>query len=123
MGYSTTLKNQVVTYIAGKGSALTPSTMYLAMYNGDPLGVGVQVGSRVAITNAMGVASNGSITNTSDIMWPRTTAALGQVTHVALFNAASGGTLFGAAALQSPVNIGANVTPTIPAGFLVISLT
>ena len=123
MPYSVSLRNSVVTYVAGKGSALAPTTMYLAMYNGDPLGTGVQVGSRVAISSAMGTASNGQISNTAEIAWPRTTSALGTVTHLALFNAESGGTLFASGALASPVNVPANVTPTVPVGGLIISLT
>lgn len=123
MPYTATLKNSLVSYIAGKGTALTPVAMYLALYNGDPLGAGIQVGTRTEITSKMGTATNGQIMNTSEIQWPRTTSSLGTVTHVALFNAASGGVMFGSAQLASPVNIGANVTPTIPANMLVISLT
>lgn len=122
MGFASMLKNRLVTYVAGGGTALTPVPMYLALYNGDPEGTGIQVHTRVEVSSKMGTASGGQISNASEIAWPRTTVALGVVTHVALFDAASGGTLFGSGQLSQPVTIGANVTPTIPVGAFIISL-
>jgi hypothetical protein len=121
--FTVNTRNNVLGWLVGRANPPSIGPRYLAMYNGDPQAGGTEVYQRVEVTSKMGTPAAGSVSNTADIMWPRTTSSVGTVTHLAMFDASSGGTMLASGPLTASVVIGSNVTPTIPAGQLVISMT
>jgi hypothetical protein len=82
------------------GTAYTqPSAIYIALFTAAPtdVGGGTEVGSsgtgyaRQQVTFA--AASAGQTMNTNDIVFPKSTAAWGTVTHFALIDLATGGNM------------------------------
>jgi hypothetical protein len=95
--FAVATRNKVLDHVTGTATyaAVTP---YLALYDGDPTGAGAEIETptqngynRQTIT--MSAASSGAITNSAAITWGPATAAWGDVTYVAAFDAATGGNL------------------------------
>jgi len=95
---SASIRNALIDHLTGTAT-YTPPTFYVALYTGDPAVAGVEV--TTPGTNGysrqspgLGAASNGLASNVADVVFgPVDTANWGNVTHVATFDAASGGTL------------------------------
>jgi hypothetical protein len=93
-------RNKVLDHVTGTATyaAVTP---YLALYGGDPTGAGAEIEiptqngyNRQELSSSnMSAASSGAITNSAAITWGPATAAWGDVTYVAAFDAATGGNL------------------------------
>lgn len=122
----TAYENAVLNYLRGAGAPTAIAGLYLDLYNGDPQGAGTSVlstitgsATRSSITSAMGAAASGSTTNPSTITVTSSAAAGATVTHVALFDAATGGNLLMSGALTAPKT----VTVTDVVEFLASALT
>jgi hypothetical protein len=66
--------------------------------------------------------TGGLASNAGAIVFPTPTAGWGQVTHVAIFDAASGGTRLAQGPLAAPVNVATGEAPRFTAGALDLSL-
>lgn len=70
------------------------ASRYVALYNGDPAGAGVELSgngyARVAATFSQ---TNGSGSNSSGVTFPTASGNWSQATHMAVFTASSGGTM------------------------------
>lgn len=117
---------------ADKSSVALP-TLYVALFNGNPEGAGVEPTSaggyaRKAVTNDItlwGTISSGavSVNNAIDIVFAAATAVYSQalLTHWAIYDNSTGGTLVYSGALTTNVTVtGAGDVPRILAGALTI---
>ena len=99
-------KNALLNEIDGLG-------WYIAPFNGGPSGAGTEVSSsttegRIALDAKLGTAASGTVSNSAAITWTATGTIT--VNHVAIFSAASGGTLLGFDSVESQT---ADATETI----------
>jgi hypothetical protein len=117
---------------ADRHPTLSLGTLYFALFNGDPVGAGVEEAGtggyvRVAKTNdatlwgtLSGSAVQAANTGTAgEILWPAATGlyAQPQLTHWAIFDNSSTGVLWYSGLLTAPLVItGVGDIPRIPAG-------
>ena len=93
--------NQALRWMTGNAMPAPPSTLYAALFDGDPTGAGVEVTTQVNATGRVAitlgaVANDGStntISNTADTNFGASANAVANVDHVALYDAQSGGNL------------------------------
>lgn len=96
-----------------RGTALAAWTPRLALFVGDPLAGGVEVtgGAYARVTVTMAAPVGATAANSAGVTFPTPTGSWGIVTHAALMDAASGGTVRYATILP-----GSDVERTIIAG-------
>jgi hypothetical protein len=124
--------NDLVDWLVGKDDPPAIGTRYAALFDGDPQGSGTEVttdirpSGRVAITSDMetaGTTNDGKSSSTADIDFGNADSGA-TVTHIAIYDAASGGNL-----LMSDVLTGGSQTVTagnpvkIPSGDLTVSIS
>jgi hypothetical protein len=129
------IRNELVDWVIGKADPSPASgARYLALFDGDPQGSGSEVTStvraagRLSFTDAMEVAgatSGGLSANTTEIDFGE--AAVGstgtQVTHIAIYSAATAGTLIASDALTGGIQTITEGNPVkIPVGDLSVSI-
>ena len=102
---------------------------FIGLFTGAPsdAGGGTEVSggsyARYAVTaSGFGAASGGAITNSSEFKWADATANWGTVTHVGLFDAATGGNLIVYGNLSSGVAINNGDIFKIPASGFTIQM-
>lgn len=97
-------------------------TVRVALFNGDPYSSGVELSGSgyTRQTTTWAPAAGGAIANSADIVW--TNMPAGAITHAALMDASTGGNILYASPLNSPVNLGAGDTYSIPTGQCVADL-
>ena len=129
--FSDYLENEILDHILGGADFPRPATVHAALYTAGPTdaGGGTEVSgsnyARVAITNNstnFPAASGGQKQNGAVIAFPTATGAWGTVTHVGLFDAASGGNLLMHAPLSQAKLIENGDTPSWPSGALTFIL-
>lgn len=110
-----------------RGQAYTsPTTVYLALFTSDPTdtNTGVEVSggayARQAIT--FNAPSNGSASSAADVLFPIATAAWGTITHIAIFDAATGGNMLYSAPLTTSKTIASGDQLKVAAGDVTVSL-
>jgi len=125
------LETKILNHILGNG-AYTPPALYAALFTSDPgLESGVVTSevsgngyARVAASSFGGysVATGNSSSNVGHIEFPTATAAWGTITHVGLFDAATGGNLLLPSALVEARDIKAGDAMRINAGSHIITV-
>lgn len=110
-----------------RGQAFTsPTAVYAALFTSDPTdaGTGTEVSggayTRQAIT--FGAPLNGTCSNSADVLFPVATAAWGTITHIGIFDAASGGNLLYSAALTTSKTIAADDQLKLATGAVTVTL-
>ena len=122
-------EDEILDHLFGKGS-YTPPTIYIAFSTADPLddasGLAEPVGGSYArVSTAAGdwnVASGGVITNANNIAFPTATGAWGEITHFALFDAASGGNMLAHGQFTDSKTVVSDDTPKLIAGDVSVTL-
>ncbi|MEM4658701.1 MAG: hypothetical protein QXX77_09815 [Candidatus Methanosuratincola sp.] len=120
------LENKLLDHSLGTASYTKPTAVYLGLFTAAPgeSGGGTEVSgggyARQAVT--FNAASGGTTLNSSDITFPTATANWGTITHVALFDASTGGNMLYYGALTSSVVINSGQQFVILAGDLDITL-
>lgn len=112
------------------GQSLTgPATVYAALCTADPgesgdLSSEVTGGSYARAAVSFGPASpDGQYANDTECLFPETTAAWGQVTHLALCTAASGGAVIMSMPLTASISVAAGEQLRINPGALTVSFS
>lgn len=110
------LEDQLVNHIFRNSTFTRPGNVYIALFTGAPSDAGggteVSGGSYARVAVATGASSEwdassgGATANTSAITFPTASASWGTITHVGLFDAASGGNLLFHGALSSSKVVG-----------------
>jgi hypothetical protein len=125
MSFSNTFETTVLTWAFSTSSATRPTAWHLALYTAAPddTGGGTEVsGSAYARQSVTFTISGNTASNTSALEFPTATGSYGTVTHVGVFDAASGGNLIAYAALTTSKAIDTGDVLRVPAGDLDITL-
>jgi len=128
-----TIRNEIVDWLIGKADPTPASgTRYVALFDGDPQGSGSEVttdirpSGRLAITSDMetaGATTGGESASTGDIDFGNADSGA-SVSHIAIYDSASGGTLLASDALTGGTqSITAGNPVKIPAGDLTVSVS
>jgi hypothetical protein len=127
MSFSNYLETEILDHVFGGAAYTAPSTLYLSLHtaNPDEDGSGAEVsttGTAYARQTVAFTTSGNTTSNTSAVEYPTATANFGTVTHVGVYDAATGGNLLCYAALTSSKVIETGDVFRVPAGDLDISL-
>jgi len=91
------LENALINATLRNTSYTSPTTVYVALHTADPQddasGAEVSGGSYARTSVTFGAPSDGASSNSADVTFPTATASWGTVTHIGIWNAASGGQL------------------------------
>jgi len=125
------LENELLDHVIGAAAYSAPATLYLAAFTAAPTDAGggteASGGSyaRASVGNNLTnwpAASGGTKSNAIAIAWPEATASWGTITHLGVFDAASGGNLLWHGPLAAAKAIGSGDTLSIAAGDLDFSI-
>ena len=128
-GFSDYWENKILNHTFGKTS-YTPPTIYVALSTADPLddasGLAEPTGDAYARVQTSAsdwnAASDGTLDNANNIIFPQATGNWGTITYFALFDAATGGDMLVHGALSQPQTIDSGNTVKFAAGDLDINL-
>lgn len=126
MPFSSYADNKLIDHLLGSGTYTKPSSKYVALYVGDPLGSGTEVstsGSGYVRQSASFTISTNTASNSADLEWPIATSAWGTITHAAIFDASSGGNMLVSAALLVSKTVTIGDIIRIPTSDLTVTLT
>lgn len=108
---STYLGNKVLRWLLGNAMPTAPTSLYAALFNGDPKAAGsevtttIRVAGRVTIPMATLASGTGNTVASNADADFGTAAGGATVTHVAVYDAASAGNLLGSKALASSQSV------------------
>jgi hypothetical protein len=123
------LELKLLDHSLGTTSYTKPTNVYLALFTSatsDAAGgtevstAGGSLYARQAVT--FSAAASGSATHAADIAFPVAGASWGTITHIALFDAATGGNMLWHGPLNASKAIGSGDQFRMPAGQLTVSL-
>tara|TARA_R110000796_G_scaffold99184_9_gene207138 strand:- start:1584 stop:1979 length:396 start_codon:yes stop_codon:yes gene_type:complete len=130
MSFSNTTETLVLNFLFTTGTAARPNAWYLALHTANPTDAAT-TSTEVSSSNtsyarvnigALTVSGNNA-TNGSAIDFPTATGSgFGTVTHVGIWSASTGGTMYAHAQLTSTKAIAAGDVFRIPAGELDVNL-
>lgn len=128
-GFSDYWENKILNHIFGKYS-YTPPTIYVALSTADPLddasGLAEPSGNAYARVQTSAcdwnTASDGSLDNANNIIFPQATGNWGTISHFTLFDAATGGNMLAYGVLSQPKTTNSGNTLKFTEGDLNISL-
>jgi hypothetical protein len=126
MAFTSYTDNALLGHLLGSTTYTKPSTLYVALFVGDPSSGGTEIstsGSAYSRLTATFTVSSGVATNSAAIEWPAATSAWGSITWVAIYDAVSGGNQLVTAQLASAKTIGSGDVLRIPTGQLSVTLT
>jgi hypothetical protein len=125
MSFSNDFETRVLQYIFTTGSVTRPTAWHVALYTSAPndSGGGTEVsGGAYARQSVAFTVSGNTATNSGAVEYPTATASYGTVSHVGVFDAATGGNLIAYAALSASKAIDTGDVFRVPAGDLDITL-
>jgi len=122
-------EDKILDHIFGKAN-YTPPIIYVALSTSDPSDDASELteptGNAYARVETSAsdwnAATNGSLDNANDIIFPKATGSWGTITHFVLFDAASGGNMLAHGALSQSKAVDSSYTPIFETGDLNISL-
>ena len=127
MSFSNHLETEILDHVFGGNAYTAPSTLYLALHtaNPDEDGSGTEVstsGTAYARETVTFTVSGNEATTSAAVEYSTATASFGTVTHVAVWDASTGGNMLAYAALTSSKAIDTGDVFRVPAGDLDITL-
>jgi hypothetical protein len=128
MSFSNNAETLVLNWILDPLSSPTrPSATYLALFTSDPAedASGTEVstsGTAYARQSVSMTVSGNTASNSGAVEFPTATASYGTVTHVAIFDAVTGGNMIAYAALTTSKAIDTGDVLRVPAGDLDVTL-
>jgi hypothetical protein len=125
-GLSDYLENAVINWLRGTAMPAAPGTLYVSLHTADPGETGASEHGATAAyarTAATLSAPPSPVSNTANVEFPTATANYSAaITHVGLWDAASGGNFLGGGALSASRTINNGDTPRFATGTLTFSL-
>lgn len=122
--------NSMVDWLTGKTTPAAVANRFITVFDGDPQGAGVEVlntisgsATRPQLTSAIGAAAAGVATSTSVITFTNSAVAGADVDYVAIYSAATGGTLMASSAVNTPKTVTIGDSLTIPIGSLTVGIS
>ena len=125
MSFTNDLETRVLQWALTAGSPTRPTAWYLGLFTAAPgeTGGGTEVsGGSYARQSAAFTVTGDTASNTAAVEWPTATANWGTITHVAVFDAVTGGNMLVYAALTTSKSVSTGDVIRIPAGDLDITL-
>ena len=125
MSFSNTYETLVLQYTFTNASVTRPTAWYLGLFTSAPgeAGGGTEVSGGSYVRKAVTFSVTGdTATNTAAVEWPVATATWGTITHIAVYDALSGGNQIAYAALTNSKTIAPGDVLRVPAGDLDITL-
>ena len=125
MSFSNTYETNVLTWTFTSGSVTRPTAWYLGLFTAAPgeAGGGTEVSGGSYVREAVTFSVTGdTATNTAAVEWPVATSTWGTITHIAVYDASSGGNQIAYAALTNSKTIASGDVLRVPAGDLDITL-
>ena len=125
MSFSNTYETLVLQYTFTNASVTRPTAWYIGLFTSAPgeAGGGTEISGNAYVREAVTFSVTGdTATNTAAIEWPVATGNWGTITHVAVFDASTGGNQIAYAALTASKVIATGDVIRIPAGDLDITL-
>lgn len=136
--FSNYLEQKVLEYTLRGGNLPKPTTIYLALFTSDPTdaGTGTEVSdsayARQDCADGGAIASGWtapvvdgighSVNNAKEIEFPAFALAVGEVTHFALYDAATSGNLLYHGAFDTPKDLGKGDIASIAPGTVTVAL-
>jgi hypothetical protein len=125
MSFSNTYETLVLQYTFTNASVTRPTAWYLGLFTSAPgeAGGGTEVSGGSYVREAVTFSVTGdTATNTAAVEWPVATATWGTITHIAVYDASTGGNQIAYAALTNAKTIASGDVLRVPAGDLDITL-
>ena len=125
MSFSNTYETTVLQWTFTNGAVTRPTAWYLGLFTTAPgeAGGGTEVSGGGYVRKAVTFSVSGNLaTNTAAIEFDVATADWGTITHVAVFDASSGGNQIAYAALTTSKTIATGDVLRVPTGDLDITL-
>lgn len=127
MSFTNFLETEILDHVFGGNAYTAPATLYLALHtaNPDEDASGAEVstsGTAYARQTVTFTVSGNEATTSAAVEYSTATASFGTVTHVAVWDASTGGNMLAYAALTSSKAIDTGDVFRVPAGDLDITL-
>ncbi len=127
MSFTNFLETEILDHVFAGSAYTAPSTHYLALFTAAPgeSGGGTEVTTSGTgyVRQSVGFTTTGNTTsNTASVEYATATASFGTVSHVGVFDAATGGNLMAYATLASSKSIDTGDVFRVPTGDLDITL-
>ena len=126
MAFTTYTDNKLIDHLLGSNTYTKPSTLYVALFVGNPSSGGTEVstsGSAYARVTSTFTISGGNATNTAAIEWATATSSWGTIDWVAIYDASTSGNQLVTAQLSSSKTIASGDVLRIPISSLSVTLT
>ena len=125
MSFSNHAENLVLDWLLTNGTATRPTAWYVGLFTSDPTdadtGTEVSGGSYARTAVTFSVTGNAA-TNTAAVEFPAATASWGTVSHIAIYDASTGGNMLFHTALDTAKAITDGDVFRIPTGDLDFTL-
>lgn len=125
MSLSNTYETNVLTWTFTNSAVTRPTSWYIGLFTTDPgeTGSGTEVsGGSYARTAVTFTVTGDTASNSADVEFAAATASWGTVTHLAVFDASTGGNIIAYGALSASKAIGTGDIFRVAAGDLDITL-
>jgi len=125
MSFTNDLETRVLQWALTTGSPTRPTAWYVGLFTAAPgeAGGGTEVSGNAYVREAVTFTVSGNTaSNDAAIEWPTATGSWGTVTHVAIFDASTSGTMLAYAALTASKTISTGDVLRIPLGDLDVTL-
>ena len=125
MSLTNAFETTVLQFAFTAGAVTRPTSWYIGLFTAAPgeAGGGTEVAGGAYVREAATFSVTGNLaTNTAAIEWPTAGGAWGTLTHIAIFDAATAGTMLAYATLTAAKTIDTGDVFRIPAGDLDITI-
>ena len=125
MSLTNAFETTVLQFAFTAGAVTRPTSWYIGLFTAAPgeAGGGTEVAGGAYVREAATFSVTGNLaTNTAAIEWPTAGGAWGTLTHIAIFDAATAGTMLAYAPLTAAKTIDTGDVFRIPAGDLDITI-
>lgn len=127
--FSPYIANKIAQWMAGSDMPAAPASLYVALFDGNPLSGGTEVTTDVASGGRLAVSwdaiaddgSDNAITSDADVDFGTSESAV-DISHIALMDAASSGNIVWPKALPAPMSIEVGDPVKINAGDLTVTI-
>ena len=122
--FSAAIENAILSAIFRGVEYIAPERVYVALFNGAPEATGEEVsghGYARAPASFGAPTSRGLITNSVDVTFPVASGSWGTVSHFAIFDRSTGGTMLVSGEFSERVPVGNRFVFKLPAGELEIA--
>lgn len=125
MSFTNYAENKVMGVAFGETAWTAPTTHYLSLHTSNPGETGAtgEISGGAYARQSIGfTVTNNTATNTAVVEFPTATASWGTISHIAIWDASTGGNAIAYAALTASKTIGSGDVLRLPAGDLDITL-